>query len=51
MKWARGAGPPSGGGGGRKQAGSGGGMHCVNATSVNMFKDRIDQYFLKTRRE
>ena len=24
---------------------------CVNATSVNMFKNRIDQYFLKTRRE
>ena len=24
---------------------------CINATSVNMFKNRIDQYLLKTRRE
>ena len=24
---------------------------CINATSVNMFKNIIDQYFLKTRRE
>ena len=24
---------------------------CINATSVNMFKNKIDQYFLKTRRE
>ena len=24
---------------------------CINATSVNMFKNNIDQYFLKTRRE
>ena len=24
---------------------------CINATSVIMFKNRIDQYFLKTRRE
>ena len=24
---------------------------CINATSVNMLKNRIDQYFLKTRRE
>ena len=24
---------------------------CINATGVNMFKNRIDQYFLKTRRE
>ena len=24
---------------------------CINATSVNMFKNRTDQYFLKTRRE
>ena len=24
---------------------------CINATSINMFKNRIDQYFVKTRRE
>ena len=24
---------------------------CINATSVNTFKNRIDQHFLKTRRE
>ena len=24
---------------------------CINATSVNMFKNKIDQYYLKTRRE
>ena len=24
---------------------------CINATSVNMFRKIIDQYFLKTRRE
>ena len=24
---------------------------CINATSVNMLKNGIDQYFLKTRRE
>ena len=24
---------------------------CINATSVNMFKNKIDQYFVKTRRE
>ena len=24
---------------------------CINATSVNMFKNRIDRYFVKTRRE
>ena len=24
---------------------------CINATSINMFKNRIDQYFLKTRCE
>ena len=25
-------------------------VECINATSVNMFKNRIDQYFLKTTR-
>ena len=24
---------------------------CINATSVNLFKNKIDQYYLKTRRE
>ena len=24
---------------------------CINATSVNMFKNKIDKYYLKTRRE
>ena len=24
---------------------------CINATSVNLFKNKIDQYFVKTRRE
>ena len=24
---------------------------CINATSVNMFKNKIDQYYLETRRE